>query len=187
MPKASAQTADMSSEVFEMPKKEVSMQHYEMLMLLPGSNTEEEAAATSKEVAEFLTAQNCEITKQENLGRKSLGYTVAGSRNGTYMLYEFNTATSQIAPINEKLRIRKDVARFLIVKKVEKTEEQLKEEARVKGIIDGRKAVKKAAMGDVAEKTEEAPKKTRRPAKKAAETPENIDKEIDKLIDSEVK
>lgn len=190
MPKASAKNADMS-DVFEMPQKEVSTQHYEMLMLLPGSSTEEEAATSAKEVADFLTAQNCEITKQENLGRKNLGYTVAGSRNGTYVLYEFNTATTQIAPINEKLRIRKDVARFLIVKKVEKTDEQLKEEARVRGIIEGRKALKKAAQGDSAEKSaEEKPKKTRRPSKKAeasAATPENIDTQIDKLIDSDVK
>lgn len=185
MPKATKKgvaSADFMSE------KEASLQHYEMLMLLPGSSSEQEVEVTSKEVVEFLESQQCEMTKNENLGRKSLGYTVAGSRNGTYVLYEFNAPTSVIGMLNEKLRIRKDVARFLIVRKLVKTDEQVKEEARVRGIIEGRKAAKKAATPEV---VEEAPKKPRRAKKTSAEAPaaapENIDTQIDKLIEEDVK
>lgn len=187
MPKASAATAE-TSDAAVMPAKEVSVQHYEMLALLPGSSTEQDVETTSQELNDFLVSQQCEITLTQNLGRKSLGYTVMGSRNGTYVLYEFNAPTSAIGMLNEKLRIRKDLARFLIVRKTVKTEEQLKEEVRVKGIIEGRKSIKKATAEVAA--PAEVVKKPRRSSKKTAEVKavtETIDTQIDKLLDSDVK
>lgn len=189
MPKASAKTAD-TSDAFVMPQKEVPVEHYEMLALMPGASTEQDVDVTIADITAFLTAQGATITLTQNLGRKSLGYTVMGSRNGTYVVYEFDAVTSAIAAMNEKLRIRKDLARFLIVRKTIKSAAEMKEEARVKGIIEGRRAIK-TASDDVKLKAAEAaaPKKpARKPRAATTEAPvQNIEQEIDKLLTDDVK
>lgn len=135
-------------ELFVVPPKEVETKHYEMLVLIGGSATEEQAQTIIGEVKAVMTALGATITLEQAWGRRPLAYTVAGSKSGTYFVMEFDLATDKLPELNEKLRIRKDVTRFLIVTKRVKSAEEIAEEQRVRDKIDARKKTKMLAQLD---------------------------------------
>ncbi len=136
---------DTTPEVFEFPKKEELVHHYEMMLLISGNTTDEDAAKTFSEVKELAVAAGAEMTYEEVIGRKTLAYSVDKSRQGSYFVCEFDLISTRLPGLNEKLRIRKDVARFLIIKKHKRTAEEIatekewavkREEYRAKKMIE---------------------------------------------------
>jgi len=149
----------VDEEVFEFPAKEIASEHYEILILIAGTVSEQEATASFEEVKKLIQSFDGEITLDESLGRKSLGYTVANTRSGNYFVAEFNLLKPTLKDLQEKLRIRKDLTRFLIVKKKVKTAEELVEEQRVREKIAVRKQVQKQEAFIEAEKVDTAKRK----------------------------
>ncbi len=197
------QTALQEAEAtFVLPTKDNEPGHYELLVLLPGGATEQEAATTFDEVKRIVQSFNGTITFEANLGRRSLGYTIAGSRSGSYVVVEFDILKNRVSELNEKLRIRKDVARFLIVTKRVKSAEELAEDERIAKKIESRRKAKMEADIDTMEKeSSKAPAaKTRiareekrdhtteaKPATPAKpKSMEEIDKEIEKLLSDDL-
>jgi hypothetical protein len=127
---------------------------------------------------------------------------VAGSRSGSYAVAEFDMEKPRLSEFNEKLRIRKDVARFLIIKKNVKTAEEKAEDERIAKKIETRRKAKMESDIDTLEKetTKASAPKTRAPREEKAEaaaeskpaTPakpkslEEIDKEIEKLLSDDM-
>lgn len=197
-----------SAEVFEFPQRESQSDHYETLVLVPGTYNEEEATALFAEVKEIIAALADEITYEENMGRLPLGYTVAGSRHGNYHVWEFDMDKTKLAELNEKLRIKKGVDRQLTIKKRKRTPEEIAEEAErrrkheehIKKQMIEKNAVKEDSENESKNEakketaTEEAPAaSTEAPATPAAEEASEektekkedapVDEKIDKLLE----
>lgn len=113
------------TSVFEFPSKEELVQHYELMLLVSGNATDEDAAATFVAAKELLTTAGAEITHEDAIGRKPLAYSIDKSRQGSYFVAEFDLITGRLPELNEKMRIRKDVARFMIIKKQKRTPEEI--------------------------------------------------------------
>lgn len=143
------------TEDFILPPKEDEelIEHYELLLLISGLTSEDDAAKVFTSVKELLANDGAQITHEESLGRKALGYTIAKSRQGHYFVAEFDLVKSKLAPLQQKLRVRADITRYLIVKKRVKTAAELAEEARVRQKIEARK---KARVKEDIAKLEEA-------------------------------
>lgn len=141
-------------EVFTFPAKEEQLDHYEILLLISGKAPSEQANEIFEKIKKFLTDNTAQITIAAELGRQALGYSVAGSRHGYYFVVEFDLLKTKLVALQESLRVRKDMARFLIVKKRVKTAAELAEEERVRKKIEARKQAKMKA--DIA-KLEEKP------------------------------
>lgn len=206
--KASAPEAKQeNTELFVFPEREVQMEHYETLLLIPGTASEEEATAAFEAAKAELAALNAEITFEEAWGRKTLAYTVAKSRHGYYFVVEFNMDKANVATLTEKLRLRKDIARFMTVKKRQKSAEELAEEQRLRDKIAMKQqkeeeqaeaaeaqaeaeavAKRKLAAAEKADATEEASEETKEeaPATEAKEEAVDIEKEIDKVLDEDM-
>ncbi|MFH1425824.1 MAG: 30S ribosomal protein S6 [Candidatus Kerfeldbacteria bacterium] len=190
-------------DVFEFPEKEVQSDHYEIMVLVAGDATEEDAQRVFDEVKQEIAAHGGTITLEEALGRRSLGYTVEQSKSGNYFVAEFDMEKRKLKDLNEKLRIHKDVTRSLVVKKRQKTEEELADE---KKRDEQRKAHKQQRLQEQMREEEEKQKEKEKeiapkPVKKvsteaAAEKPkeevekkksiEDIDAEIDKLLSEDL-
>lgn len=186
-------------ELFQFPSKEVETKHYEMLVLIGGQTTEDQAQSIFGEVKGVLTSLGGAITSEEVLGRRSLAYTVAGSKSGSYFVTEFDLPTNALAELNEKLRIRKDVTRFMITSKRIPTAEEIAEHERVQAKIETRKKAKRATQ-----EQQDAEQLEKKAAKKAARQPasapaasaeaktepkpnkEQIDTQIEKLLNNEI-
>lgn len=157
-------------EVFEFPSKEVQTDHYEILVLITKFETEQDATVIFDSIKQTIESFNGTVTSEEHIGNQNLAYTIAGTRNGIYFGAEFDLEKSQLAELNEKLRIRKDIARFLITKKRIPTAQELADEERIQKKIDGRRQAKlqsQAVAVDVEERAAAASavqKKSEKPA-----------------------
>lgn len=169
-------------EVFVFPAKDEKVQHYELMLLVSGNATDEEAAKTFGEVKALFEAGKATITHEEVVGRKALSYSIDDTKMGSYFIAEFDLVSTLLPELNEKLRIRKDVARFMIIKKKKRTAEEIakekeiiakREEYRAKKMIDN--ATKDAAPVAEVVKAVESPAKT-----------EAVEKGIDKLLGEDV-
>lgn len=166
-------TAKAEVEIFEFPAKELAPEHYELLLLVTGNASDEDAAKTFEEVKKLLVAAGGTISLEEAQGRKALAYSVEKTKTANYFLVEFDLLGAALPSFQEKLRIRKDVTRMLIVKKRSLTDEQrTKQEAFAKKREDYRakKMIENAAT------VAEAPEVK---APRAA-------KSVDAAVDSEV-
>lgn len=144
---------DQSISVLDAFPKEEAVDHYEILVLISGTIVETDAAALFNTVKELAQSLGGMITKEENMGRRTLGYTVAGSSQGNYFVAEFDMKKSAVVDLNNKLRMRKDIARFLVTKKRVKSPEELADEARVADKIAKRKMLARAAAAANPEKS----------------------------------
>jgi len=73
------------------------MEHYEMLFIVPGSLTAEEAPETISKVKKLLEDLEGKIIKEDNWGRKTLAYKIDNQTQGTYVWFEFDLPSEKIA------------------------------------------------------------------------------------------
>lgn len=160
-----AQDVEASVEAFVLPQKEAIVEHYEVLLLVLGNYSEEEVAAIHNEVKQYITEAEGTVTVENNMGRRNLAYKVAQQQVGTYIAIEFDLDRSRLAAVQERIRIRKDVERFMIVKKRQLTaEQQMEEQRRNERITARRKAqISSVESKDKPRKKRERTERPRRP------------------------
>lgn len=90
---------------------------YELNYVLVPSVEEEKIKEIETRIKESIISQNGEILSIENLGKKKLAYKILNYREGIYFLITARTKNSVLKSIQEFLKIREDVLRFLIVRK----------------------------------------------------------------------
>lgn len=193
---------------FDFLIKEEPSEHYELLILIAGTIADEPAAIIVGHVKNLLEEMGAAITKHEILSRRNLGYTVAKSRTGIYGLFEFDLLKKQLPVVQEKMRLRKDVVRFLIIKKSVLALEEIAENERIAQKITARRLAKKIAhdASVVAAEKETAKEKTTqssmsesaaipdvakeqikdKPKDRPKKTLEDIDKEIDRILGGDI-
>lgn len=115
-------------EVVALPSKEEQHDHYEIMVLVSGAVSDEQAKAAWDAVKQQITALRGELTNEEELGRRALAYTVAGVRQGSYFVAEFDMPKASLPQLNAKLRVDANVTRFLVIKKRKKTAEEIEQE-----------------------------------------------------------
>lgn len=189
-------TPSAESEVFEFPAKEAQSEHYELLLLILGDFTEEQSASIYAEAKELITAAGGQITLENPMGRRNLAYPVKNVHTGTYYAVEFDLEKSALAIVHEKLRIRKDVARFMIVKKATLTQEakDAYEEMRAHLVSEGKEVKlkkieeeekkRKPRRKPLADKQDDAPVEKKEAA--VVPTEEDVDKGIDKVLSDDL-
>lgn len=191
------------TEVFAHPSKEVQKDHYEILLLIAQDFTTEQADAIFAEVKGFVTAVEGTIVAERPMGRKPLAYRVNGGNTGTYFALECEIPKPEVAVVHEKMRIRKDIARFMIVKKEVMTPEEkeayetLREQLMSEGKAereqeeaDQKPAKAKPAPAAVAEepvKEEiEETKKTEEASDDGIASKKEINDQIDKILSDDI-
>lgn len=193
-----------------LPEKEQLSGHYEILVLISGKASEDVVQTVFGQVKDFLTTEDATITKEEMLGRRALGYTVDGARHGSYFCLEFDLAKNKLQDLRAKLRLKKEINRFLIITKRVKSPEELAEEERVRLKIEERK--KKKMKADIAAIEKESLKTPKRPmvtsapkkeeqankkneaeavtpadsSKPVSKSLEDLDKEIEKILSDDL-
>jgi small subunit ribosomal protein S6 len=162
-----------------MSKTKVSgLIHYEVLFIIPNKFTDEEAQKVFKKVAEIITSMDGKISFENYWGKKKFAYPINHDYYGYYAFYEFDLDRSLIPEINNKLRLDKDILRFMIVKKDLKTEEQIKKDIEIKEKIEKRKAEEEK------EETRTKESKAKKESSSTKKKEEKVDlKKLDKKLD----
>ena len=168
-------------------REETNLQHYEMLYIIPVKYTVEELPAIQNKIKGLLAEHGCEITYEEDLGKRKLAYAIKQVYHGYYWVIEFNMAPAELKKLNNSLRLTSEVLRHLIIVKRQKTqaemaaEKERRERAEVEEVEELKEKIA-AQTPVVAEKEEE--KKVDSPKGKVSI--EDLDKKLDELIDDSI-
>lgn len=122
------------------------MRHYENLVIVKPTLTEEEIKNTITLVEDVITANGGEIIARDAMGMKKLAYPIEKNARGYFYVMYYKAAPAAIAEIERRFRINEEILRFVTMKYDTK-----REIAAWNGMVE--KTKKPAA---VAEKKEEA-------------------------------
>ncbi len=181
------------------------MQHYELLFVLPGTLSEDEAAAQAADVVKVLEEQGATSVAHHDLGKTRLAYPMKHIRYGYYHICRF-AAEPKVAPaVEAKLRISAKLLRAMLTKVEEgskmefeklialsdvtvreigapsRTKAAKPESAEAAAIMET-KTVKKAAPEKKEKPAAAAPKETRAEDVKI----DDIDKKLDQLLETDI-
>ena len=128
------------------------MRHYENLVIVKPTLTEEEIKNTLAIVEEFLTSNGGEIIARDPMGMKKLAYPIEKNVRGYFYVIYYKVAPSAITEIERRFRINEEILRFVTMKYDSKREIKAWND-----MVDKTKKVAPAPAAPVvvAEKTEE--------------------------------
>ena len=139
------------------------MREYELLYIITGEKTEEEAAKATDAVNEAIQKAGGKVESQDDWGRRRLAYEIGGQSHGWYVISRVSVDAPKLDAVQKALNIAPDVLRTVIVKASEvPTAEEA--ERTLQAVESEEKAAKEKA------EEEKAPKKAVKPAAKAAAT-----------------
>ncbi|NOQ31286.1 MAG: 30S ribosomal protein S6 [Helicobacteraceae bacterium] len=134
------------------------MRHYENLVIVKPTLTEEEIQAKLAEIAEIITSNGGEIIARDDMGMRKLAYPIDKNARGYYHVFYYTIDPASIMEIERRFRINEELLRFVTMKFDTKRE--------VKAWTDLVEATNKRAKASA--KTVEAPAATEAPAAEEA-------------------
>lgn len=126
------------------------MRHYENLLIVKPTLTEEETKSQLAWIDEVITSNGGEITVRDEIGMKKLAYPIEKNPRGFMYVIYFKMDPASIGEVERRYRINEELLRFVTIK------------------YDSKREVK--AWHELVEKTKK-PAKTEAPAETAAEAP----------------
>ena len=126
------------------------MRHYENLVVVKPTLTQEELAQELKAVEEVITENGGEIAATDAMGMRKLAYPIQKNERGFYYVVYYTIAPSAINEIERKFRINENLLRFMTVKY-----ENKKEVNAWKKMVEKAKSAPAAETAPAEEKKEE--------------------------------
>jgi small subunit ribosomal protein S6 len=92
------------------------MRHYENLVIVKPTLTEEEIKNTLTLVEEVITSNGGEIIARDAMGMKKLAYPIEKNMRGYFYVMYYTVAPSAITEIERRFRINEEILRFVTMK-----------------------------------------------------------------------
>jgi small subunit ribosomal protein S6 len=92
------------------------MRHYENLVIVKPTLTEEEIKNTLALVEEVITLNGGEIIGRDTMGMKKLAYPIEKNARGYFHVMYYTIAPSAISEIERRFRINEEILRFVTMK-----------------------------------------------------------------------
>lgn len=92
------------------------MRHYENLVIVKPTLTEEEIKNTLALVEEVITSNGGEIIGRDAMGMKKLAYPIEKNVRGYFYVMYYTVAPSAISEIERRFRINEEILRFVTMK-----------------------------------------------------------------------
>lgn len=93
---------------------EAEQKQYELMFLVPGSVSEEEAGNILKRVKKELSDFNADILHEEAWSKRNLAYKVNKENTGYYFVLNFKVTADKASEIDNFCRIDRDIIRHLL-------------------------------------------------------------------------
>lgn len=161
------------------------LKHYELLYILPGNKTEEEAQSMTQAVRELVKQQASKIVKEDFWGKRKLAYEINHLSHGYYDLVVFEIESTKLQALENVLRLNEHVVRHQLTSFIVKSPEQLAAEERLRERIAARRQAdkeKEVASAIVADNAPVAP------AVAPVEAPMDsaqLDKRLEEILDED--
>ncbi len=89
---------------------------YEVLFIIDTDTSDEDITRLTDNLQHTVTEQGGTITKNENMGRRSLAYRIGRKTEGIYILFEVEGTGREIAELERRMRVSDQVLRYLTVR-----------------------------------------------------------------------
>jgi small subunit ribosomal protein S6 len=162
------------------------VKHYEILYILPGNKTEEEAQAMAQATRSIIKQQGGEVVKEDFWGKRKLAYEINHLSHGYYDLVLFQIESTKLQALENILRLNENVVRHQITSFIVKSAEQLAAEERLRERIAARRQAdkeKEVASAIVADNAPTAP--VAEPVMAAPMDSAQLDKKLEEILDED--
>ncbi len=140
------------------------MRHYENLVIVKPTLTQEELENSITAIEEVLTSNGAEILARNKMGIRKLAYPIQKNERGYFHVVYYTIKPSAISEIERRFRINEDMLRFITIKYDSKRE-----------VIAWEKLVKKAnAMEAIATKSQEPKEIVQEVTQEVVVTPDEV-------------
>ena len=92
------------------------MNKYESIIIV-NPNVDEAGLKALEEKFTGLINENGKVESVENMGKKRLAYEIKKFKEGTYMLFNFESNPDSIKELERVYRITDDIIKFIVVRK----------------------------------------------------------------------
>ncbi len=92
------------------------MRHYENLVIVKPTLTEEEIKNTIAAVEEVITSNGGEISARDVMGIRKLAYPIAKNERGYFYVIYYTIEPATISEIERRFRINEELLRFVTIK-----------------------------------------------------------------------
>ena len=89
---------------------------YEVMFIIDAGASDEDVTRLSDGFQQIITDQGGTITKNENMGRRSLAYPIDRKNEGIYVLFEIEGSGREIAELERRMRVNDQVIRYITVR-----------------------------------------------------------------------
>lgn len=174
------------------------MQQYELLVVLPGTMTDEEAATAKEQLSTIITSFGATNITADDKGKSRIAYPMKHIRYGYFFFFHFEAEPKSIPAIQEKIRLTTKTLRSIVTRydadmqeKKQSMLSRLSEDRPVAAAKDVEEDVVEVPVVETPpvvppEPTEEVVEEAPKPAKKKEKTPvtmEEIDEKLNEILD----
>lgn len=92
------------------------MRHYENLVIVKPTLTEEEIKNTLATIEEVITSNGGEIIGRDAMGMKKLAYPIEKNMRGYFQVFYYTVTPAAISEIERRFRINEEILRFVTMK-----------------------------------------------------------------------
>ena len=92
------------------------MRHYENLVIVKPTLTEEEIKNTITAVEDVITSNGGEISARDAMGIRKLAYPIAKNERGFFYVIYYTIEPATISEIERRFRINEELLRFVTIK-----------------------------------------------------------------------
>ncbi len=89
---------------------------YEVVFIIDTETSEEDSTRLIDGLQRIVTDQGGVVTKNENMGRRTLAYKIGRKTEGHYVLFEVEGTGGEIAELERRMRVSDAVLRYMTVR-----------------------------------------------------------------------
>ncbi len=98
-------------------KQIIKPRSYELMFIINFNTSEKERNDLIETYKKFITENNGEIIKVENMGEKDFAYPINKMKKGYYVLFDFKAYPDDVVRLQNLLKNNEKVVRFMVVRK----------------------------------------------------------------------
>lgn len=120
------------------------MNHYELLVILPGKLSETEVPGAENTLRDLCRSSGLSITREESLGKRKLSYDIRGEQYGYYHVIEGDAEQATVTELGKRLTLSPDILRHAVYEKPVKSKVVQEREMKLRERVAHARATKAA-------------------------------------------
>ena len=123
------------------------MQHYDLLVLVPATQTDRKWKQSGNRSANSLAQKNVKTSYEELIGKRRLAYRIKGVRHGVYASFGFYAENAAVAELHQTLRLMSEILRYQLVQMDENPRNRKRGRRKQRGKPREKQNVARSALG----------------------------------------